>query len=123
MVRVGRNLDGSADVAMNAGKGHGEHERVPGAQDPGSFRGDIEREDRSTGDARQMNRSGLGDISRTARAIDGECHESAVFEFALQFAQRLQSAAGTRSPDWAKAEAFDDARYVFSVVTSAGEYA
>ena len=123
MVRIGRNSDWSANNAVDSRERLGKDEGVPGPENPRSLYGYIKGKDGCTGHPRQMNRSRLGHIARTARTVDGERNELAVFELALQLAQRLHGAARAGSADRTEPQAIDDAGNVFAVVASAGENA
>jgi len=116
---IGGDLYFRADAHQRFRERLGNHELIPGVENPGVVQRDIEGGHGQCGCARKRDWAGLGDVFRSARAVDGEGDGVAEFEFPLHSKQRGSAAAAAGAANRGKSQLFDCARDVFTVETAA----
>jgi len=122
-VGVGWNKYLPGDTCQSPRKRFGNHERVPGVQDPGIFNRGVKRGQRHSGSAGQQHRAGLGDVAWPARSVDGKYGSPPLLDVPPHAQQCADGAAITGATHWHESKLPDDSRDVFAVEALAGHHA
>lgn len=89
-----RNVDGWGEEDDRAGERSGQKEMVPGFFESfAAAYADVEDEDGAAGFSREHDGPGLGDVTRAARAIDGESAIDAFFKAAGHNGESAEASA------------------------------
>src|SRR5215469_8024515 len=113
------NGHGAAEVGAGSRKRLGDDHAIPGVQDPGALDSNVKAADGLAGLLGQHDRAGFGDVTRAARAVDGEHSGVAVFQFAAHSDEGPNRSARTRPAYRAEAELLENARDIFAVKAAA----
>lgn len=93
-VGIGRDVDGRGEEDDGAGERGGQQEVIPGFFESFSaIDADVEDEHGAAGFSGEHDGAGLGDVTRAARAIDGESAIDAFFEAARHDRETAQATA------------------------------
>jgi len=117
-VGVGRDVDWWGEEDYGASEWSGKQEVVPGFFEGFSaVDANVEDEDRAASFSGEHDRAGLGDVTRAARAVDGEGTIDAFFEAARHDREAAEASARRTSLGCAEAKPFD---YLASPLTVEG---
>lgn len=117
-----RDCHRTAEVGAGAREWLGDDHPVPRIELPGSLDRNVKAVDRLAGLLGQQDGSGLGDVARPARAVDGKHRRVSQLDFAPHSDQRANAASRTRSPDRTKPEFTQNAGYIFAIEAAADHH-
>src|SRR5215831_19041975 len=122
MVRIWRYENLPAHAHEGSRERFGNHETVPGVQNPGILQRNVETRHGHAGGPRQKHRPGLDSITRPTWTIDRKCHRPALLYLAAHSQDPSYRATTGRAPDFEEPKFSDHAAGVFPVEAVTAEH-